>query len=129
MRNYTTGATRSELGGKLQYEGYLSPLVLQRYAEYMETHQEQEDGTRRAPDNWQRGIPKGDYMDSMWRHFMDVWLYHRGHDEFATYETLEDALCALLFNVMGYMHENLIRPDKGEANGTSSEYRFSITST
>jgi len=110
MRKFETGATRDNIEGKPQYEGYLSPLVIKRFGEYMLQHQTQADGTRRDPDNWQRGIDKNSYMDSMWRHFMDVWLYHRGHEDEAT-ESLEDALCAMLFNVQGYLFEELKQED------------------
>ena len=107
MREYDTGATRSELGGKLQYEGYLSPAVLQRFAQYMKDHQTQEDGKPRKADNWQSGIPIDDYMDSMLRHVMDTWLHHRGHYGYMTEADIEDVLCALMFNVMGYLYEEI----------------------
>lgn len=104
MRTFETGATRDGDTDKLEYEGFLSPLVLRRYAEYMHVHRHQADGTQRAPDNWQRGIPLRAYMCSGWRHFMSWWSAHRGH---ATAEPLEESLCALLFNVSGYLHEYL----------------------
>ena len=43
-------------------------------------------------------------MKSGFRHFMDWWLEHRGLE---SREGMEDALCALLFNVQGYLHETL----------------------
>ena len=69
-------------------------------------HQVQSDGQIRPGDNWQQGIPMNDYMDSMWRHFMDVWEAHR---DLGVAINQEEALCALLFNVMGYLHECLKR--------------------
>jgi len=102
-RTFDTGATRDTDEGKWDYEGFLSPLVLERYAEYMHKNRIQSDGELRDSDNWQKGIPKDAYMKSMWRHFMDVWMYHRGHDEWQ----MEEALCAMLFNVMGYLYEEL----------------------
>ena len=90
--------------GKLDYEGFLSPLVLARFARYMDRHRVQTDGTLRASDNWQKGIPPDAYMKSGWRHFMDWWLEHRGR---SGREGLEEALCGLLFNVQGYLHEVL----------------------
>ena len=105
IRTFETGATRDTDAGKPDYEGFLSPLVLERYAEYMNRHRRQPDGSLRDSDNWQLGIPKHQYMKSLWRHFMDVWKIHRGC---ATREALiEEALCALLFNTMGYLHETL----------------------
>ena len=112
MRQFDTGATRDTDEGKLDYEGFLSPLVLQRFAEYMHEHRVQADGTLRASDNWQKGIPLEAYMKSGWRHFMDWWTWHRS--EFQPLDEGEDALCALLFNVQGYLHELLRdREEKG----------------
>ena len=102
LRTFSSGATRSPLGDKLQYEGYLNPLVLKRFAQYMKKHQTQSDGTQRAADNWQSGIPQASLMDSGYRHFMDWWLHHRGYSEEAT-EDLEETLCALMFNTMAYL--------------------------
>lgn len=104
MRKFETGATRNPEDGKYDYEGFLSPLVIQRFGEYMNKHRLQSDGTLRDSDNWQRGLPKETYMKSGWRHFMDWWLEHRGHE---SREGLEDAICALIFNAQGYLHETL----------------------
>lgn len=104
MRQFEGGATRNVDDSKFDYEGFLSPLVLERYAAYMHKHRVQADGTLRASDNWQKGIPQEAYIKSAWRHFMDWWRYHRG---LPSNETLQTALCALMFNVMGYLHEQL----------------------
>jgi len=114
MRTFNTGATRDSEQNKKDYEGYLSPLVLDRFAEYMLKHQTQADGAFRSSDNWQNGIPKDAYMKSGWRHFMDWWTEHRGYK---SREGLEDALCALLFNVQGYLHEHL-KQKYGESQKT-----------
>lgn len=79
-------------------------MVMQRYFEYMHKHRIQPDGELRDSDNWQRGIPKDAYMKSGWRHFMDWWMEHRGHE---SRDDIEEALCALIFNAMGYLHEHL----------------------
>jgi len=102
MRKFKTGATRDKEDGKLDYEGFLSPEVLRRYAEYMNSHRVQADGTYRDSDNWQKGIPQSAYFKSAWRHFMDWWTGHRGYTN-----ELEEALCALIFNAQGYLHELL----------------------
>lgn len=102
IRIFGNGATRDTDVGKLDYEGFLSPLVLKKYAEYLDKHRKQSDGKLRDSDNWQRGIPRKEYIKSAWRHFMDFWSFHRG---FKGRETMEDAICGLLFNVMGYLHE------------------------
>ena len=104
MRTFDTGATRDSDETKLDFEGFLSPAVLQRFGEYMNKHRKQADGGIRASDNWQKGIPIDAYMKSMWRHFFDVWKQHRG---LAGQEPIEESLCALMFNVMGYLFETL----------------------
>ena len=101
MRKFASGATRDSDETKLDYEGFLSPLVLRRFAEYMHQHRLQADGKLRDSDNWQKGIPLDAYMKSGWRHFMDWWACHRASQDPA------EALCALLFNVQGYLHEIL----------------------
>jgi len=104
IRQFTTGATRDTDEGKLDFEGFYSPIVMERYAEYMNKHRVQSDGSLRDSDNWQKGIPKTAYMKSMFRHFFDVWKEHRG---ITTKDGMEEALCALLFNVQGYLLEYL----------------------
>lgn len=97
-RTFATGATRDTDDGKPDYEGYLSPLVIEAYGAYMLRHQKQPDGTMRPSDNWQLGIPKPELMKSLWRHFLSAWKKHRlGADP-------TDDLCAMLFNAMAYIH-------------------------
>ena len=105
MRTFETGATRDGDSTKLDYEGFLSPAVLRRYAEYMNKHRVQPDGALRASDNWQKGIPVSAYMKSLFRHFMDVWsCWRNGKPVGAAWE---EALCAMLFNVQGLLFETL----------------------
>ena len=104
MRKFETEATRNDDDDKLDYEGFISPLVIHRFAQYMHKHRFQADGVIRNSDNWQKGIPKVSYMKSGYRHFFDWWTEHRG---FGSREGMEDALCGLLFNAMGYLHEVL----------------------
>jgi hypothetical protein len=104
IRKFKTGATRDTETDKFDYEGFLSPVVLQRFGEYMHKHRKQADGNLRASDNWQQGIPKDAYIKSALRHFMDWWLEHRGHK---SRDGLEDALCGVIFNAMGYLFEHL----------------------
>ena len=110
VRTFESGATRDTDLNKLDYEAFLSPLVLKRYAEYLNKHRRQSDGTIRAGDNWQKGIPKTEYMKSAFRHFMTWWTMHRSGQDFST-EDFQDSMCALMFNVMGYLHEELIDCD------------------
>lgn len=104
IRKFKTGATRDTNEGKYDYEGFLSPLVIKRFGEYMNKHRKQSDGSLRDSDNWQKGIPKDVYIKSGWRHFIDWWIEHRGY---TSRDGIEEALCALLFNVQGYLHEYL----------------------
>ncbi len=100
-RYFSTGATRDTDVGKLDFEGFLSPPVLERFAEYMNKHRMQTDGTLRDSDNWQKGIPIPQYMKSLWRHFFAVWKGYRNG------EVNEDDICGVLFNTMGMLHEIL----------------------
>jgi hypothetical protein len=103
-RTFGTGATRDLDANKLDFEGFLSPLVLERYAEHMHKARKMPDGSVRDSDNWQLGIPVGAYMKSLWRHFFDVWKTHRGY---ATVSDIETELCGVLFNANGMLHEIL----------------------
>lgn len=109
VRQFDTGANRDVDTGKYDYEGFLSPLVLQEFAKYMHQNRTLKDGSVRDSDNWQKGIPKDAYMKSAWRHFMDLWMLHRGYPvirpEDGKEVDLNDALMGLLFNVQGYAHE------------------------
>lgn len=104
IRTFETGATRTAEDGKHDFEGFLSPLALERFAEYMTKHRVQADGSLRASDNWQKGIPLDSYAKSAFRHFFEFWKAHRG---LAVKENIEESLAALMFNVQGYLHEEL----------------------
>ncbi len=111
MRTFETGATRDSDDNKLDFEGFLSPFVLERYAQYMNLHRKQADGKLRDSDNWQHGIPLTVYLKSMWRHFFDVWKLHRNancpiYDQKDGHSVkLDEALCAVIFNASGMLHE------------------------
>lgn len=104
IREFATGATRDTDDGKLDFEGFLSPLALRAYAEYMNKHRKQADGQMRDSDNWQKGFGEKHFdvcMKSLWRHMHDLWMYHRG---FQGRESVEDALGGILFNTFAYLH-------------------------
>src|ERR1035437_10670780 len=111
MRGFESGATRDTAEGKIDYEGCLSPLVLEAFGEYMLDCSICSDGTKRPSDNWQKGIPLLEYVRSLLRHTFDVWKIHRGYavkDRITGKSiTMKHALCAVMFNVMGYLHEYL----------------------
>ena len=111
MREFKTGATRNDDSQLPDPEGFLSPLVIQRYNTYMNKHRFQADGQMRASDNWQAGMPLDSYMKTRRRHFLDCWLEHRGHP---SREGIEDALTGLLFNVSGYLHTLLVEKGRTE---------------
>lgn len=104
IRTFSTGATRDQDSTKLDFEGFLSPISIERYGEYMNRHRIQPDGSIRDSDNWQKGIPQDAYVKSLVRHTHDVHLEHRG---FASREDLENDLCGVIFNAMGLLHEIL----------------------
>lgn len=114
MRDFDGGATRDDDDTKLDFEGFLSPAVLQRYAEYMNKHRVTANKDIRDSDNWQKGIPKDVYMKSGFRHFFDWWANHRKVKS-AIKEDAEESLCALLFNASGYLFELLSDKAKKEA--------------
>lgn len=107
MREFDTGASRDSDEDKLDYEGFLSPLVLEEFANYMHKNRIQSDGSVRDSDNWQKGIPLDAYMKSGFRHFVDWWSAHRGGGQ-----DVVEALCALIFNAQGYLHE-LLKEEHG----------------
>jgi hypothetical protein len=109
IRTFTTGATRSPDEERIDPEGFLSPIVLERYCQYMNKCRIQSNGEKRASDNWQRGIPFDAYIKGLWRHFLHLWTRHRGfpvNDPKAALGIEED-LCAIIFNAMGYLFEIL----------------------
>ena len=54
-----------------------SPLVEQRFCEYMTKHRVQADGTVRDSDNWQKGMTLSSYIKGLKRHVQHLWLRHR----------------------------------------------------
>jgi len=117
VRAFNTGATRSSDAGRYDPEGFMSPIVVERFAQYMNKHRVQPDGSIRSSDNWQKGIPRDAYMKGMWRHFLHLWTRHRGfkvQDPLAT-DNIEEDLCSILFNASGMLFE--ILKDKPEIKG------------
>lgn len=106
IRQFDTGATRNRDEDQLDYHGFLSPLARKRYAKYMHEHRRQADGSLRASDNWQKGIPTESYCSSLVRHVTDAELHQDGFPEEAR-DDLETALCAVIFNAQGWLFELL----------------------
>ncbi len=102
MRKFDGGAVRDGEAGKVDFDGCFSPEVLLAFARYMQRHSVLSDGSLRSAGNWKTGMPKDVYMRSAFRHFFSWWYAHNGGKE----EILE-AMCGLMFNLQGYMHELL----------------------
>jgi hypothetical protein len=125
-RYFEGGAYRDTAQGKPDYAKYLSPEALRAYGRYMLRHQYQSDGQIREGDNWKKGIPLDVFMSSAFRHFLDWWELHNTGFEMGKakkLELMEEALCAVMFNTMGYLHE-LMKDrrfkeitEQGETNG------------
>jgi hypothetical protein len=111
IRKFDTGATRDTDKNKADYEGFLSPLVIKRFGEYMNRHRLQPDGQLRESDNWTKGIPRKQYVKSLIRHLVDVWLINRDFKDKARTQDMEEALCAVMFNSMGLLYEILLKRD------------------
>jgi len=114
IREFGTGATRDKEEGKYDYEGFLSPIVLKAYAEYMNRHRKQSDGNLRDSDNWQQLFGDKHYdvcMKSLLRHVMDLWLEHRG---FKSRDGKKDAACGIMFNVMAYLFK-MLKDEKNDS--------------
>ena len=113
MRGFGTGATRTADASRYDPEGFLSPLVLERFCEYMNRHRVQADSRVRDSDNWQKGMPRESYIKGLLRHTLHAWTRLRGHivrDDKAA-ANLEEDLCAMLFNTQGLLLEILLGRD------------------
>lgn len=123
MREFDTGANRNPDDGKLDYEAFFSFPVIERFAQYMHKHRHLEDGTLRDGDNWQKGIPIPSYRKSIMRHTVQAWGVWRGYDvrdEKGGKVELEEAICGIIFNAMGMLHEVLKLKD-GTTNTTNDK--------
>jgi hypothetical protein len=108
IRQFSSGATRDTEAGKLDFEGFMSPIVIQAYAKYLNKHRIQSDGKVRDSDNWQKLFGEK-HLDvcikSGFRHFFAWWMLHRGFDagtDKGQPITVDDALGGLIFNAMAY---------------------------
>ena len=110
MREFPTGATRSSDTGKPSYLKYISHPVWVRYGKYMLEHETQADGKKREAGNWQKGIPPREALESLERHASDAWG-HLDSVENSRFRLTdggyEDALCAIIFNAVAMLHEQL----------------------
>lgn len=123
MTTFESGATRSS-ETPFDPSGFLSPAVLAGFSRYMERHRKQADGTLRASDNWQKGMPTSRAWRSLTRHFLDAWLMSRGYQpESADCKTIEDALHAVLFNVQVILKNRIDKDDREQRPRPSKSAR------
>lgn len=109
MRKFEGGATRDSIKGKLSFVRALSPIVIQRYVQYLEGHRDLPDGTKRDLDNWKGGLPALIWLEGGDRHHRATWLIHDGFEARDNHGpvTLEDSLCGIIFNASGWLHDLL----------------------
>jgi len=121
IRTFDGGGIRDLDKDKFDIEGFLSPLNLHRYFQYMHEHRILPNGEERESDNWQALFGEKHLnvcLKSLLRHVHDLWLHHRGHKEKTT-ETLENSLCAIIFNASAYLFKLLLDKQKRSRNETS----------
>lgn len=93
MKQTKNGMLREDKSAKLNYLSYLDPDVLERYASHMKKGEE-----KHGRSNWKKGgYPLDEYLESMFRHLNSLV---RGDKD-------EDHASSLMFNVVGYMYEQL----------------------
>lgn len=118
MRKFDTGATRDTDVGKLDFDGFLSPLALERFAQYMDKHRHTPNGLRDS-DNWQKGIPLPVYRKSFLRHCFEAWKL--GRTGAMVGDAIEELLCAVMFNLQGWLHEAVkARQEMAAADATDA---------
>lgn len=78
MRKFSSGAVRSNAGGKIEYYGFRNPLCELSFGKYMLKHQVQEDGKLRSSSNWWGGWSKDVSLQSLVRHVEDLQAIHAG---------------------------------------------------
>lgn len=115
MRKFKTGAVRDSDQDKLDFIGSLSPIVLLRFAEYMKSHRKLTDGSRRSDGNWKKGMTQQSFIESLTRHFIDLWLDHEGYRKLSRAD-VETAVCGVIFNAQGYLHEEIKKIHKSKTN-------------
>ena len=124
LRKFDTGAIRDTDSGKLSYSKGLSFLVLRRYLQYLGKHRTLPDGSVRDWDNWKKGIAPEVYRDSLTRHVADVNIVADGYSAEDNHGKcdLEDLLCAVMFNSMGWLYEILESKKENHGGKTTADH-------
>lgn len=119
VREFTTGASRDLVSDKLDYRGFISPKALRRFAAYMNKNRRLPDQSLRPSDNWKLGIPIPVYIESLIRHANEFWEFCEDGlllgDDAAALDEADEAVCGILFNAMGYLHERIKVLDAADA--------------
>lgn len=100
-------ATRDSNTNKLDFVGFFDQNVLESYANYMNKHRLQADGTLRDSDNWKSYFGEEHYkvcFESAFRHFWDWWHEHNGEP---SRDGIDEAINGLLFNIFAYQSKRL----------------------
>jgi hypothetical protein len=97
MKKTPNGMKREDKNTKHNYLDYFTPQVLDRYAIHMK-----KGAPKHGSANWKKGgYPKEEYLQSAMRHLLALW----------NEEVDEDHASSLMFNVIGYMHEEYLEGD------------------
>lgn len=70
-RQFKTGAVRDSNRGKPNPTYYSDPLVEWRFNRYMKRAE-----IKYGPGNWKKGIPLEEYLQSLFRHAIKLWIEH-----------------------------------------------------
>ena len=110
MRIFASGAIRDDNQDKYEYAKALDPRVIRAYLAFLHRHAKMPDGSYRPVDNWKKGMGES-FMDSLFRHVMDLWELNEYGESFRPENgeavNLVDALCATIFNAHGWLYEHL----------------------
>lgn len=110
MRKFEGGATRDDDSVKLSYLGFFDPAFLNAFAHYMHEHRVTKGGIRGA-DNWKTGFGTTTCIESLIRHFFDIWLLSNDEtviDKDGKVITWNDAIMGTFFNLQALWRE--LRP-------------------
>lgn len=120
-RKFKTGAVRASAKGKPSVTDYSDPLVEWRFNRYMMAAEK-----KYGRGNWKKGIPLEEYLRSLFRHAIKLWIEIEYGDEIpgdwenkwsgqlqawlGPLKDLEkgyDHPCGVRFNINGLMREQI----------------------
>lgn len=114
MNKTDSGMYRENKSERLNYLSYITPEVLERYAKHMKIGE-----IKHGRGNFKMGgYPMEEYLESLMRHLIALW----------SGDGTEDHASAIMFNIIGYMHEDHLCYLKSKAEKSSSSPRSTSTS-